>query len=148
MKKRFDHIRYAIEEHLKAINENSGEIQALFDYLGKIDVKLDQLSQRLDAMQLASAPRKVVPSLNQKERRVFLLLYTEQMPLSYQEIAERSELPPTAAVEVVNELQLKGIPFRRSVVNSQVFLQMDHAFKELQAKENVINVSLNSFLSE
>ena len=37
----FSNIRAALEEHLSAINENSNEIQALFDYLQDMESKID-----------------------------------------------------------------------------------------------------------
>ena len=146
MKKRFDHIRFAIEEHLSSINENSAEIQSLFDYLNKIDVKLDKMGQRLDELQLNGVRKPLVSPLEENEKKIFLALYTEETPLSYSEISERAGLSPHLVMETASLLLQKGVPLRRSLVNGQVFLQLDSQFKELQAKENLVNLSLSSFM--
>ena len=38
------------------------------------------------------------------------------------------------------------LPFIRTFVNDQIFLKLEPQFKELQAKENVVNLSLQSFM--
>ena len=73
----FHNVRQALEEHLSAINENTSEIQSLFDYLQEMDVKMEKLTQRLDQMQLNQGiplPKVEVQSLNHVEKKVFLVL--------------------------------------------------------------------------
>lgn len=141
-------IRNALEEHLAAINENTSEIQALFDYIQELDVKVEKLCQRLDTLQLKSDTKEsVVPcSLNQTEKKIFLVLYTEENPLTDAEIAVKAELAESLISESLSTLILKGINLHRSFVNGQMFWKLDVAFKERQAKENLINLSLQSFL--
>ena len=149
MKKEFTSIRRILEEHLASINENTMEIQALFDFLQELEVKVDRLSQRLDQTQLLQGqpvPKPIITSLNHTERKVFLLLYTEEVPLSYQEISVKTNLPSSMVPECISSLVQKGIPFQRSLFNNTFFLKLDPSFKELQAKENVVNLSLQSFM--
>lgn len=149
MKQQFEHIRRALEEYLSAINENTSEIQALFDYLREFELKVDKLSQRLDWMQLEQGKpleKPAVAPLNQTEKNVFLVLYTEDTPLSYQEIAMKSNVPLALIPECISSLVDKGIPFTRSFVNKHVFLRLAEGFKERQARENLINLSLQSFI--
>ena len=145
MSKKFDEIRNALEEHLSSINENTSEIQALFDYLHEMDVKIEKISQRLDLLQLDTKKTQVAP-LNQLEKKVFLTLYTEETPLSYKEISVKAEIPLSLVPECISSLVGKGIPFQRSLVNSQLFLSIDPKFKDIQAKENLVNLSLDSFI--
>ena len=149
MKKKYDVIRTALEDHLKSINENSTEIQALFDYFKEFEIKVERLSQRLDQLQLNNDQplenNSVLP-LNAVEKKVFLVLYTEETPLSYPEIAQRTSQPIMLIPELISSLTNKGIPFARSFVNNQVFLKIDSRFKERQAKENLVNLSLQSFM--
>ena len=149
MNKDFAVIRKRLDEHLNAINENTAEIQAMFDYLQELEIKVDKLSQRLDQAQLdMGLPRlkPLVTPLNQTERKVFLVLYTEESLLSYPEIAEKTRLSVSVIPECISSLIQKGIPFRRSFFQNQLFVGLDQQFKELQAKENLVNLSLQSFM--
>jgi len=146
MKLEFEQIRTALEEHLSSINENSSEIQALFDFLHQLEVKVDKLSMRIDQMQMSSPEKISVSPLDHTEKKIFLILYTEETPLSFDEIAVRANLPKSIVPDCVSNLILKGIPLQRSSYNNKLFLQLEPTFKELQAKENIINLSLNSFL--
>lgn len=149
LNKNLSRIHEVLEEHRSAINENTEEIQSLFDYLNEVEMKLEKLTQRLEQFQLrvGHTEEKVqLAPLTQLERKVFLVLYTEEMPLSLKEIVERSEFSPDFVRECVSSLIKKGIPLQRSFLNEQVFIRLDHKFKELQAKENVINLSLQSFM--
>jgi len=149
MQRELELIRAALEEHLSAINDNGSEIQALFDYLHQLEVKFDKLSQRMDHMQLdgACAPAKhQVASLNHIEKKIFLVLYTEDTPLSFKEISLKTDLPESLVPDCISTLVSKGIPLRRSYFNDQLFFALDPQFKECQAKENLVNLSLQSFM--
>ncbi len=147
--KDLDIIKKILEDHLCSINENTTEIQALFDYLQELEIKWDKISQRLDNLQLNQGqliPKPIISPLNQMERKVFLTLYTEEIPLSYKEIALKADLSLALIPECISALISKGIPFHRSLFNNQLFLKLEPAFKELQAKENLVNLSLQSFI--
>lgn len=153
VKEDLDKIEKEMEEHLSVINDNTSEIQSLFDYLHQIEVKLDKLSQRLDQTQLNQGnnpqiinQKPAVIPLNQNEKKVFLVLYTEEMALSYPEIANKSQISISVIPECVSCLSNKGIPLVRTFCNDQVFVKIEPHFKELQAKENLINLSLQSFM--
>jgi len=145
----FQKVRHALEEHLSAINENTSEIQGLFDYLQEMENKIEKLSQRLDQLQLNQdlpLEKANIMSLNHTEKKVFLTLYTEEMPLSYREIAERAKVPLSIIPECISSLTSKGIRIVRSLYNDSLFFKIDSKFKELQAKENLVNLSLESFM--
>jgi DNA-directed RNA polymerase specialized sigma subunit len=149
MKKNFEAIRSALEEHLSAINENTSEIQALFDYLHEMDVKIEKISQRLDKIQINNSHtciKQSIQPLSQQEKKVFLTLYTQESPLSFSDISKRSHLQTSVVCDCVSSLVRKGIPLQRSHFNNHMFIKIDPNFKELQAKENIINLSLNSFI--
>lgn len=142
-------IIHSLEEHLTSINDNTVEIQALFDYIQEMESKMDRLSQRLDQLQLnepkQDAKQGIMP-LTQIETKVFLVLYTEASPVTFQEIANKSQLPLSFIPECISSLVQKGIPMQRSHCHNQLLFKLDQQFKELQAKENVVNLSLQSFL--
>lgn len=146
-----NNLKKLLQEHFNSINDNTAEIQSLFDYIRELEIKLDKMTQRLDKIQLNQSQeppvaRPSVLSLNQTEKKIFLILYTEEIPLSYQEIAIRTSLPLTIMPECISSLISKGIPFQRSFFNNQLFFKLDPLFKEKQAKENIINLSLQSFI--
>jgi hypothetical protein len=145
----FHNVRQALEEHLSAINENTSEIQSLFDYLQEMDVKMEKLTSRLDQLQLNQGlplPKTEVQSLNHTEKKVFLVLYTEETPLAFNEIARRGEVPTSIVPECISSLARKGIPLSRTFCNEQLFVKISKEFKEMQAKENIVNLSLESFM--
>src|SRR3989344_753287 len=149
MRKEIEKIKQALDEQVAAINDNSSEIQALFDYLREIEVKLDKAVQRLDTMQLTHdekmGEKRLITPLNKMEMKLFLVLYTEEMPMTFIEIAKKAELAFALVPEYISSLVSKGIPLHRTFVNNQLFLKLDTAFKEVQAKENVVNLALTSF---
>jgi len=149
IREEFHNVRQALEEHLTAINENTTEIQSLFDYLQEMEVKMEKLAQRMDQMQLSmgvQVPKPEICPLVETEKKVFLTLYTEGAPLSYREIAQKSELSVSVIPECVSSLVNKGVPLSRSFCNEQIFIKLDNSFKEMQAKENIVNLSLQSFM--
>jgi len=147
IKTNFEEVRTNLEEHLSAINENSSEIQALFDYLQEMDVKMDKLNARLDQVQIiqGECSKENVEPLDNVEKQIFLVLYTEEMALSVKELAEKAKVPFELVQNYITSLSRKGIPLIRSMFNKQIFVQLEQKFKERQAKENLINLSLDSF---
>src|SRR3989338_6467550 len=149
MNKEFTAIRKMLEEHLAAINDNTAEVQALFDFLQELEIKLEKVSQRLDQTQLSLGipkPKITIAPLNQVERKIFLVLYTGQSLMTYQEIADKSELSISVIPECISSLIQKGVPFRRSFFENQLFVGLEPGFKELQAKENIVNLRFQSFI--
>lgn len=146
MKKEFNLVRRQLEEHLSAINENTSEIQVMLDYLQEMELKMEKLSQRIDRLQLVNQDKPLILPLTQDEKKIFLVLYTEAAPLNFKEIASKSNLHPSLVSDFVSSLIQKGIPLQRSHFNGSLFLKLDPVFKEQQAKENLVNLSLQSFL--
>jgi hypothetical protein len=149
MVKDFNYVRKQLEEHLTAINENTSEIQAMLDFLQEVEFKIEKLSARIDSIQMVEDKKNEIPyvmPLNMIERKVFLVLYTEHSSLTYNEIAQKVQLPETLIPDYISSLVHKGIPLQRSHFNDRLFFKLDPEFKELQAKENIVNLSLQSFL--
>lgn len=147
--KKFDQIRFALEEHLSAINENTSEIQSLFDYLHEMEIKIDKVTQRLDQMQLNQDNVLVKSSLqplDNVEKKIFLVLYTEESPLSFDEICRKTNYTLALVQEAITTISNKGIPLSRSHFNNKMFVKLDPDFKEMQAKQNLVNLSLQSFI--
>lgn len=141
-------IKQNLSEHLSAINGNTSELQSFFDYLQELDQKIEKLSQRIDQLQLQSNVSKEKPyiaPLNATEKKIFLTLYTEENPLNCWEISQKSEVPLSIIREYLTSLAQKGVPLIRSFQNNKSFHRLDPQFKEWQAKNNILNLSLDAF---
>ncbi len=143
----FVKVKKAIEEHLFAINENSLEISSLFDYLQDVEEKIDRLSARLDQLQLSSVPKeKKVASLTESERLLFAQLYTAEKALSYGELAKRCNCSHSEVSVCIGSLSSKGVLFSRQLHHQKMLISLDSNFKERQARENLVNLSLETFM--
>jgi len=142
-------IKEEIDDHLTAINDNTQEIQSNFAFLLELDSKIDKVSQRLDKIDLllSEEPQKIeVKPLNYPEKQVFCVLYTEEAPLTYEDIANKTDLSPALIREHISTLIEKGIPLIKSYYQGRPFLKLDPSFKEIQAKENLVNLSLTTYV--
>jgi hypothetical protein len=141
--------REELDEHLLAINENTGEIQTNYTYVQDLHNKLDQLAARLDRIEtlLEGQPQRFsVQPLTYAEKQVFLVLYTEESPLTYGEIAQKTGFSDALVQQYTTNLIEKGIPIIKSYFNSTPFMKLNPQFKEAQAKGNLLNLSLQSFV--
>lgn len=159
----FTKIRHEFEEHLQSINENTNEIAANYEYICEIEQKLDNLSGRVDNIQMflesncnvnlaaiGSAKRNKfdVKRLNRTEQEVFLALYTleeEKGSVTYTDIGERLGVSEQLAGNYVTALIEKGIPIIKRYIHSKPYLRLDPEFKTLQTKENILQLSLAEF---
>jgi len=154
----FTNIRDEFEEHLQSINENTNEISANYEYICEIESKLDKLSERVDNIQmyLESNSGMVVSrkndfdvkKLNRREQEVFLVIYTleeEKGSLTYGDIAKKLGISEHLAGNYVTSIIEKGVPIIKRYINSKPYLRLDPDFKTLQAKENILQLSLQEF---
>lgn len=158
LKSEFTRIRHEFEEHLQSINENTNEIAANYGYTCELETKLDRLSERVDQLQMffeansgiAIAKRKNfdVKKLNRMEQQVFLVIYTleeEKGGITYGDIANKLEISEQLAGNYVTSIIEKGVPILKRYINSRPYLRLDPEFKTLQAKENILQLSLQEF---
>ena len=154
----FKIIRHEFEEHLQAINENTNEISANYEYNRELEIKIDKLSERVDQIQMylessygisvAKRSSFDVKRLNRREQEVFLVIYTleeEKGSLTYEDIAHRLNISEQLAGSYVTSLIEKGVPVMKRYFNSKPFLKLDPVFKTLQTKENILQLSLEEF---
>ena len=158
LKGEFSTIKHELDEHLQAINENTNEISANYEYVCEIESKLDRISERLDQMQMFlennssfTVERKgkfEVRMLNDKEKQVFLAIYTmeDRDGITYGEIGEMLSMSEQLAGNYVTSMIEKGVPIIKRYVNGKPRLNLDPDFKTLQAKENILQVSLSEYL--
>lgn len=147
----FVKIREEFSEHLQAINENTNEIQANYEYLCEMDAKIDKLAEKLDEIALfikhPHAVRKQefsVAPLTKSEQEVFQSLYAlvhEKGNATYLDIGRRCGLTEELVQSYVQNLIEKGVPVQKKYLGSHPLLSIDHDFCELQAKENILGIS-------
>ncbi|MBW2979676.1 winged helix-turn-helix transcriptional regulator, partial [Candidatus Woesearchaeota archaeon] len=117
----FSKIHEELEEHLDAINENTNEIQANYEYLCELDKKIQHLQEEIKQLkniisEITGQPIQSKPEihqiqpLTQEEQKVFLALYSESKPISYLELAQKLNLSLTLIRTYVTNLISKGIP--------------------------------------
>ena len=154
----FTKIKEEFEEHLQAINENTNEIAANYEYICELESKLDKLSERIDQIQMhlesnsniaiAKRTNFEVKRLTRREQEVFLVIYTleeEKGSLTYEDIAEKLNISEQLAGSYVTSIIEKGVPVLKRYLNSRPYLRLDPEFKTLQAKENILQLSLVEF---
>ncbi len=154
----FTSINHELEEHLQSINENTNEIAANYEYICELEGKIDKLSARLDKIQMhleagsanfiADRNRFDVKRLNRREQEVFLVIYTleeEKGSLTYGDIAKKLGISEQLAGSYVTSLIEKGVPVIKKYLNLKPYLRLDPEFKTLQAKENILQLSLEEF---
>ncbi len=149
MQDEIQQIRNILEEHLSGINENTSEIQVLFEFLEEINLKVEQLSHRVEQLQLNQGKvleKPLVVPLNRLEKKVFLLLSSESTPLSYGEIAAKSNMELGLVPECISGLVSKGVPLQRTFVQDRFFFSLEPQFKGKQTKEASVHLSLQSFM--
>jgi len=150
-------MRHELEEHLQAINENTNEIAASYEYISEIENKIDKLSERIEQLQMhleygtgnaAKRNNFDVKKLNRREQEVFLVIYTledEKNGVTYDDISGKLGMSVQLAANYVTSLIEKGIPIIKRYLNSKPRLRLDPEFKTLQIKENILQLSLQEF---
>ena len=158
LRQEFTQIKHQFEEHLQAINENTNEIASNHGYLCELEGKLDKLSERVDQIQMylesnssivvAKKTNFDVKRLDRMEQQVFLVIYTleeEKGSLTYGDIAKKLGISEELTASYVTSIIEKGVPILKRYINSRPFLRLDPEFKTLQAKENILQLSLQEF---
>jgi len=147
----FSQLKEELEDHLDAINQNTGEIQSNYEYLCNVDQKISQLNNKMDEIQKMLSKftgKKVtkmpkfsdIDPLNTNEKTVFLNLYTEDQPISYAEFASKINMPIDITREYITNLMEKGVPVQKTYIQTKPYIYLDPKFKNLQAKKNVLKI--------
>ena len=159
LRQEFTSIRHEFEDHLQAINENTNEITANYEYICEIENKIDRISERVDNIQMfiesnfnvAVVEKRNnfdVKRLKRREQEVFLVIYTleeEKGGVTYSDIAVKLGISEQLSGNYVTSIIEKGVPIIKRYINSKPYLRLDPAFKTLQTKENILQLSLMEF---
>ena len=151
-------VKEELDDHLSAINENSSEIHANFEYLQMLDNKIDKLKDRIDEIHLLVKGSKsqnkdnfTFKALTNREKEIFAALYslTETSAFAtYEQIAQKTTLTSDLVLSYVGNLVAKGIPINKKYFQKVAYVSLDHDFRQLQAKDNIVrlNTQLTSWI--
>lgn len=156
LKQAFSKIKQEAEDFREGINQNTNEIQSNYEYLCRLESKIDKLTERLDEVTLLLTKQVTKPmfhethqdeekhvsvaKLSLREQEVFLVLYTAEKELTYKDIARKTALNESLVMNYIVTLISKGVPIIKKYINNQVYLILEMEFKQLQAKENILNI--------
>jgi len=148
----FDTMKEELDDHREAINENSNEISANYEFLVQLDNKIDKLSERIDNMQLSideatgKTQRKI--ELTRTEQRVFLFLYTLPEKISPEMITEKLGMKVEQVTEVIKNLITKGVSLIQEFHDNVAYISLERGFREKHAKENLVKLDTSVLLEE
>jgi len=148
----FSQIKEEFEDHLTAVNENTNEIQANYEFLNNSDQKMNKLGERLDrielflqkqGMELEEKETFKPVRLSKREQEIFLILYTlEEVKgsVKYLDIARRVCLTEDIVASYITNMIQKGVPITKKYIGNEAHLNLNPHFKSLQAKENILQI--------
>jgi predicted RNase H-like nuclease (RuvC/YqgF family) len=145
LKGAFKQIKVEFNEHLETINQNTTEIQGLFDYISEVEQKIDKLNERMDEIQMSINPdmtyEQFQVELTHREQEVFMVLYAEQQKITPMEMARKLGFTDEMVHRYIYNLITKGIPIIKHFEKDEMHLTLDVKFKDLQARRNVLKIN-------
>lgn len=144
LKTAFSKIKEEFDDHKQSINENTDEINDVHGNLEAIDQRMDKLNEKLDEVMMML--KQVMNQndnlgLNQNEQKVFLSLYAiEETPLSYADIARKTNMTELSVKASIMNIVNKGVPIIEKRVDNSPYFRLEKGFKQLQAKQNIVKI--------
>lgn len=131
----FKEIREELDEHLDALNQNTAEIASTHEYVSELDMKIEKLTERIDALQallLAQTPAsKNSLKLNAKEEDVLRALQESTEPLNSTQIGRLCGLTPDLTAQTLYCLKQKGVKVLAQTVGEDTFYALDGRFSSV-----------------
>ncbi len=134
-------LRDELDAHLDGINENTAELAAVQEYVGELDMRLEKLAERIDALQAlilsqttTGATRSV--RLSSKEREVLQALLAEGVPRTSREIGRRIGLTADMVAQALYCMGQKGVPVLTQTVAGEGVYALDPRFRQAQQERD------------
>ncbi|MGV8162509.1 MAG: hypothetical protein ACP5N2_04230 [Candidatus Nanoarchaeia archaeon] len=143
IKNAFSAVKEEMNVHLETINQNSSEIQSIYEYLNELDGKIEKLNEKIDQLQMTMDFEEetfLSVDLTMREQEVFLIIYSEHESISAKEIGKRLGFSDEMVNRYVHNMISKGIPLLKHYKNNEIFIAIDLKFKELQTRKNVLKI--------
>jgi len=139
-------LRHELDEHLTAINENTNEIEVNFSYLMELDKRMKFLENKINLIEkmllgdgnISQKTKKI--KISKQEQEVFMVFYQTNKALDYKELTGNLRRSDTFVRYCIAGLIEKGVPITKHLINKRTYFILDPAFKELQAKNNILNI--------
>lgn len=143
-----DNVQEELDDHLQSINENTTELQSNYGCILELERKMNAIMERLDALEWVvrgKQHKKHEPlrNISGKEIVVFRAIYQLGMIhpfVTYREIARKAGLTDGIVASLVTSLIEKGVPILKRYEGSLVFLKLEEAFRDEQAKRNLVGL--------
>lgn len=134
-----------MDDHRETINQNTTEVQNIYEYLHDLDAKLEKLNERIDDVHMYMAPsmaeEQFSVDLTHREQEVFVVLYASEDKVTATEIARKLGFTDEMVNRYVYNIISKGIPILKHYDNDQIYLYLDLKFKNLQARKNILKIN-------
>jgi len=144
-----------LDDHRQAINENTNEIASNYEFLCKLDTKLEALSKRVEELAglienkpkpgEEKAPEVIVTPLTNREKEVFRALYRicEETGsyATYKDLAANLRISEQLVSSYIANFIAKGIQIKKRYFGNIVRIGIDAAFRHLQAKRNIVGLN-------
>ncbi len=142
IKQVFDGMREELDDHRQTINENTTEIETVFEFLNALEAKLDNVQHLVERLALTlNQSTPVIGVLTRREKTVcqtlFLLGKTRPW-VSCEEIATKCGLSREVLAATLAALVTKHVPVLKKYDSTRAYAQLSPEFREQQAKHNVI----------
>lgn len=146
----FKKVKDDMDVLLDGVNQNTNEIQSNYEFLRKLETKIDLISEKVEALQIRlneiddSEINEEKIDLTYEEKKVFLVVYKytdSKKFVTYSEIAKKLNIPISMTRFYVTNLIEKNIPLVKKYRNREVYVGLDEGFREKQAKGNVVNIN-------
>lgn len=153
IKSSFKTIKEEMNGHREAINQNTNEIQSNYEYMCRLDSRLEKLSERIDELTMIiqkisgiethNENSYTVSALTSKEQEVFLAIYVLEDKATYKNIARRTGLTENLVVCYATNLMTKGVPITKSYINNEIVIGINKDFRKIQTKHNILKINEN-----
>ncbi|MFW5991251.1 MAG: hypothetical protein ACOCZQ_02725 [Nanoarchaeota archaeon] len=149
IKDAFSRVKEELNEHRECLNQNTNEIQANYEYLCRLENKIDKLTERVDElslffeqnMQNNEEDKYCVSTLTRKEQEVFMAIYMQEEGATYAQVARKTGLTENMVVCYVTNLIAKNVPLIKRYLSNGVLLYLDNDFRRMQAEKNILKIS-------
>lgn len=138
LRERLREVWEELDEHLDTLNQNTTEIASVYEYLSELDMKIDKIAERLDALQAQSMQPVREIRLTPKEEEVLRALVEAREPLTSASISRQIGSTGDLVAQTLYCLKQKGVPVRAHTIAEHTFYVVDEKFRVLHQQEHGI----------
>jgi predicted transcriptional regulator len=124
----FEKVKEELTEHLEAINQNTVEVAANYEYLSSLEEKIEKLADKIDQVYLLledRKPQEQKPTFTQRETELLEVLRA-QKEISVVKLSQHIGLPPMLIEDLAQSIQQKGIPLLKEELVGDTLLKLHH----------------------